>query len=318
MRVDSVRTPADLPPGPAGGWWNFGGILREVYLRAVREADISRMQVRTACPARAARPRSPSRRSCATSATSRQAVTLTGRYGTLDLMFGSATLAAGATWTANATATLTHPRLWSIGRPYLYRAALTLTNAAGARLGGYVTYSGVRTITVNRSGHLMLNGRALHLRGVNLHEQDLRAGAALDPAHLRTLMGWVKALGAHMIRAHYPLNPELEEMADRNGILLWSEVPVYGTNTAYLGRAPWLAQARRVLTENILTNQNHPSLALWSIGNELDTPRARGGGTLHRRRGRAGAPARSDPAGRHGGERLAGRAAARPPTRRSM
>ena len=42
--------PADLPPGPAGGWWNFGGLLREVYLRAVREADISRVQVRTLLP----------------------------------------------------------------------------------------------------------------------------------------------------------------------------------------------------------------------------------------------------------------------------
>ena len=47
---------------------------------------------------------------------------------------------------------------------------------------------------------------------------------------------------------------------------------MYGTSTGYLSRAGWLAQAHRVLQENILANQNHPSVAVWSIGNELETP----------------------------------------------
>jgi beta-glucuronidase len=72
-----------------------------------------------------------------------------------------------------------------------------------------------------------------------------------------------------MLRAHYPLNPQLEEMADRAGILLWSEVPVYQTQLQYIGQPRWLAQARTLVKDNILANQNHPSIALWSIGNEL-------------------------------------------------
>jgi beta-glucuronidase len=276
VRVDDRHTAADLPAGPSGGWWNFGGLQREVYLRAVREADISRVQVHTLLPC----PR------CAATIEvqavvrnlGRQSVpvTLSGHYGSAPLSFGSAQLAPGATWTANAALVLPHPRLWAIDHPVLYRASLTLADAQGQRqrqrLGGYITYSGVRTIRVSPGGQLTLNGRVLHLRGVSLHEQDLRLGAALDPAHLQRLMGWVRALGAHIIRAHYPLNPELQELADRDGVLVWSEIPVYGTSTGYLSRAGWLAQAHRVLSENILANQNHPSVAVWSIGNELETP----------------------------------------------
>jgi beta-glucuronidase len=72
-----------------------------------------------------------------------------------------------------------------------------------------------------------------------------------------------------MIRAHYPLNPELEEMADRYGILLWSEVPVYQIPNQYFTKPGWLPRALSLVRTNILTNQNHPSVAIWSIGNEL-------------------------------------------------
>ena len=89
---------------------------------------------------------------------------------------------------------------------------------------------------------------------------------------MRRLVGWVRALGATMIRAHYPLNPLIEELADRDGILLWSEVPVYQTSNQYLGQSAWRASALQFLRTNILTNENHPSILTWSIGNELPVP----------------------------------------------
>ncbi|HYB30992.1 MAG TPA: glycoside hydrolase family 2 TIM barrel-domain containing protein [Solirubrobacteraceae bacterium] len=110
------------------------------------------------------------------------------------------------------------------------------------------------------------------MRGVNLHEQTLATGAALDPAQLSGLMARVRQLGANVIRAHYPLNPELEEMADRDGILIWSEIPVWGVSDRYLNQPAWVARAHAMLAQNILENQNHPSILLWSVGNELPTP----------------------------------------------
>lgn len=272
VRVDDRRGPGDLPPGPGGGWWNYGGLLREVYLRTVQRADLEQVVVRPLlpCPTCAAKiyeqvlvrnvTRSP------------QKISLRGAYGRVPVSFGTATIPPLATWTATDVVTIKRPQLWAPGHPALYRATLTLADSSGRTLGGYVTYSGIRSIVVTPGGRIELNGRLLDVRGVNLHEQSLLTGAALDPAQLAQLMGWVRELGADIIRAHYPLNPELEEMADRDGILLWSEVPVYQVQSQYLNQPGWVERAHALLEQNILTNENHPSILVWSIGNELATP----------------------------------------------
>jgi beta-glucuronidase len=201
-----------------------------------------------------------------------QTVKLAGHYGTLRLSFGTGVIAPHGSWTAQASARLASPHLWSPDRPTLYRTALTLSDVKGKRLAGYVTYSGVRSIQVTPGGRLALNGRLLNLRGVNIHEQNLSQGAALDPAHLTQLFSWARATGATIIRAHYPLSPLIEELADRFGMLVWSEVPVYQVDSQYVGQRPWRAAALATLQNNILANENHPSVLLWSIGNELETP----------------------------------------------
>ena len=271
VRVDNRRGGADFPPGPGGQWWNYGGLLREVYLRAVQTADLEQVQVRPILPC----PR------CAATIDeqvlvhnltgARQKVALRGSYGHAGLSFGSATIGPGGTWTAHATVKIRHPSLWAPGHPKLYAATLTLSDSHGRALGGYFTYSGIRSIKVV-GGRLELNGRWLDLRGVDLHEQTLQTGAAMTPAQTRQLISWVQQLGATVIRAHYPVGPEMEEMADRDGILIWSEVPVYQTQAQYIAQPGWAARAEALVQENILDNQNHPSILLWSIGNELPSP----------------------------------------------
>lgn len=272
VRVDNRRTAADFPPGPGGQWWNYGGLLEEVYLRAVARADISQVQVRPLlrCPTCAATIDEQALIRNVTGAP--QTVRLRGRYGRVPLDFGSATIAPHATWTAVATATIAHPSLWAPGHPKLYRATLALSDAKGKSLGGYVDYSGIRSIVVTPGGRLELNGRPLKLRGFNLHEQTLATGAALSVAQMRRMIGWVRTLGANAIRAHYPLTPALQEMADEDGILLWSEIPVFQVKSAAMSEPGWRARALALLQENILANQNHPSVMMWSIGNELPTP----------------------------------------------
>jgi beta-glucuronidase len=278
VRVDGRRTPADLPPGgtylsgpPIGGWWNYGGIVREVYLRAVRRVDFQSVVVRPIlrCPRCAARIRVRATLHNVTAAPQR--VSLTGSYGGLRLRFGTRSIPAGGTWTAAANPLVTHPRLWAPGSPHLYRVRLQA--AQGSRqLGSYSLHSGIRSITVTRDGRLLLNGRPLHLRGVGLHEDDFVSGGALSNAQREALFARVLATGADLIRAHYPLHPEFQELADRYGVLLWSEIPVYQVAGSYLTDPDWTRRADGLLRTNIATNQNHPSVLLWSIANELDAP----------------------------------------------
>jgi beta-glucuronidase len=272
VRVDDRRTATDLPPGPGGNWWNFGGLLREVYLRAVSRADLSQVLVtpQLPCPTCAATVSETAlvRNLTATS----QTVAVRARFGDASVLVGPHVIGPHGTWTAQAMIPVAHPRLWALGHPNLYRAVVTMSDGRGRSLAGYATESGIRKITITKDGRLELNGQLLHLRGISLHEQDVELGAALDAAHLRRLVGWARSLGATIIRSHYPLNPQIEEMADRDGLFVWSEIPVYQTDNQYLGQAKWRATALQYLRTNISTNENHPSILAWSIGNELPTP----------------------------------------------
>ena len=187
--------------------------------------------------------------------------------------------------------TIAHPQLWAPGSPNLYKATLTLSDAHGRTLEGYTTYSGIRSIQVTSTGQLLLNGRVLDLRGFSLHEQNIATGAALSPAQLQALVGWVHELGGGIIRAHYPLNPEIEEMADRDGILLWSEIPVYQSATKYMTQHGWLTFAHQELRTNILTNQNHPS----TTPRPATSPAPPSWPTSWTRRGRSGWRSRAGP-----------------------
>ncbi len=272
VRVDNRTGPGALPPGPGSQWWNFGGLQREVYLRAVARADLEQVLIR---------PRLRCLEGCAAmveeQATVRnmtaapQTVRLYGSYGGVRVEFGGATLAPHATWTAHATVMIAHPRLWAPGSPSLYRATVTLADRAGRPLGGYLDYSGIHSVVVEH-GRLELNGRPLHLRGVDLQEQNIDSGAALSPAQTMQLLAWARQLGATVIRSHYPVGPLMEELADREGILIWSEVPIWGAASQYFSQTGWLVHAREVLRENVLDNQNHPSILLWSIANEPTQP----------------------------------------------
>jgi beta-glucuronidase len=280
VRVDNHLGPGDLPAGPyrsggtpsVGGWWNYGGILGDVYLRPVQEANLEQVIVRPLLPCPTCTATIDEQALVQNVTGASQKVRLRGTYGGRSVNFGTATIRPGATWTAHATVRVPHPHLWAPGSPTLYRATLALTGANGQQLARFVTDSGIRIIKVVAGGLLELNGRPLHLRGVGLQEMDVHSGGAMSSAQIERLIAWTRALGADLIRLQYPANPLLEELADRDGILLWSEIPVYQVKPKYLAQAKTIALAHTMLTDNILDNENHPSILLWSVGNELATP----------------------------------------------
>jgi beta-glucuronidase len=141
-------------------------------------------------------------------------------------------------------------------------------NAAGSVVQRYTVHTGIRTLRVSRLGRLQLNGRDLNLRGASIHEDSLSRGAALTPGQMRRNFGFLRELGAHITRAHYPLHPYELELADRQGILVWSEIPVYRMASRLFDNAEVRAKALRMLRTELDRDSNHPSIAVWSVGNE--------------------------------------------------
>jgi beta-glucuronidase len=281
VRVDN-RRPANDPtgapgevPSPPGGWWNYGGILREVSLRAVDRVDVEDVQVlpQLRCPACAATITMRANVRNVSHAT--QLVRLTGRLGRASVDFGMQTIPARATATFTRQLVVRRPKLWTPARPSLYGVRLAASAAQGrgraTPAAGYTLRTGIRTLAVNGSGQLVLNGSTVvHFRGVALHEDTLANGPVMSRADRQRIVALLKESHSTLLRAHYPLDPDFQDLADEAGILIWSEIPAsYQLPEANLGRAVFRATALDQLRADILANRNHPSVLAWSVGNEM-------------------------------------------------
>jgi len=274
IRVDNRRHPTDFPPSnlnakgqPTGGWWNYGGLLREAYLRRIDRIDFSTVQVQPFLPCTACTATVRFRVTVRNYSDHPQRVRLTTTFGTRRLSLGTAAVGPKRFATFVRSLRVPHPRLWSVDAPNLYNVRLAAT-AGKQQVARYFLRTGIRSIKLI-DGHILLNGKLLNVRGVGYHEDDPKLGFAINNQIRDQQLRWIKDLGATIIRSHYPLAPYTMERADQLGILLWSEIPVYAVRTKYLKQRLVRELAAKELRDNILINGNHPSILVWSIGNEL-------------------------------------------------
>jgi beta-glucuronidase len=277
IRVDSRRRPTDFPPSgltttgvPTGGWWNYGGLLREVYLRRIDRIDWRTVRVTPNLPCRTCDATVKVEASLRNVSGRAVRARVTGRFGTRAISLGTVTLPPGGVTTRTTTVRVEDPKLWSPSSPNLYPVSLQVASG-GRKIAGYALKTGIRSIKVSADGHLLLNGLRVNLRGLGLHEDSKEQGFAIDDATRERLMAGAKDLGATVIRTHYPMHPYMHELADRVGMLIWSEIPVYAVKTHYLAQRTVRELAAKELTKNIESFGNHPSVMLWSIANELSS-----------------------------------------------
>ncbi len=282
VRVDSHKAPNDLAfwrrnslGGSIAGWWNFGGIGREVYLRSVDHVDLSDV---TAVPVvRCAA-------TCTAALRLRARVRGTGSRGWhvglsvlvahRRILFPPRWVARGSSRLFSTSVKIPRPRLWSPEHPSLYPVSLRATVAddpavARRSVAGYDTHVGLRSITLAPDRRLLLNGRPLLVHGASMHEDDPQVGAAWGPAQRARALDQLRALGANVVRAHYPLSPAFLEMCDRAGILVWDEVPVYQVPNGNFANPALRARAVRLDREMVARDHNHASVFAYSVGNEL-------------------------------------------------
>ncbi len=153
---------------------------------------------------------------------------------------------------------LDHPHLWSNTDPYLYQVVTTV-KVNGHVTDVYETTTGIRDVAFTAEHGFILNGEPLKLKGVNMHQDHAGVGAAIPDALQAWRIKQLKKFGCNAYRAsHNPMTPALLDICDREGILVIDENRLTGINQEHL----------RLLERMIKRDRNHPSIILWSDGNE--------------------------------------------------
>jgi beta-glucuronidase len=268
--VDNTRH-EDGVPTTQTDWFNYGGLTREVSLITVPEAFIDQYDIHLS---------------------KTEPDTIEGWVHVIGASKGSAKaeideLKAKSDYTplsidgrAPIHISVANLEQWSPERSKLYKVRLSFVGKSAnvnddtGTSDSITDEIGFRTIEV-KGTEILLNGKPIFLRGVCIHaEAPYRTGRAYSDKDAETLLGWAKELGANFVRlAHYPHDETMLRAADRMGILVWSENPVYWA--VQFDNPEVYANAQHQLEEEIGTSRNHAAIILWSMANETPINDAR-------------------------------------------
>ncbi len=250
VKVDNKRFKEAVPTLNTD-WWNYGGITREVLLIEEPRTFIQDYQVQL-------KPGAPDTiagyvrlNGAAEGEVAhveipelglKQPVTTRGGLGSFEMLSDRI-------------------RHWSPESPKLYEVWVSTSHQ---RLRDDIGLRSIRT----QGRDILLNGKPIFLRGISIHEENAQRGArAYSEADALVALTWAKELGCNYVRlAHYPHNEHMLRLADKMGLLVWEEIPVYWTVDFSSPRA--LDSARQQLTEAITRDRNRASIIVWSMANE--------------------------------------------------
>ena len=257
VKVDNKRR-RDAVPTLMTDWWNYGGLTREVKLIETPSTFVQDYMVQLR---RGSRDRVSGWVKLAGDKLA-QRVTIRIPEAGVNRSFNTD---SNGTAAVDFNADL---KLWSPETPKLYDVTI---EAETDHVGDQIGFRNIET----RGTDILLNGRPIFLRGVCIHEEaPLRGGRAYSPEDAVTLLSWAKELGANFVRlAHYPHNEHMLREADRMGIMVWSEIPVYWT--IEWENPATLANARNQLSEVIARDKNRAAIVIWSVANETPLSDAR-------------------------------------------
>ena len=257
VKVDNKRR-RDAVPTLMTDWWNYGGLTRDVKLVETPATFVHDylIQLQTGTRDRIV-----------------GWVRLNGKQlaQRVTIRIPEAGIARSFTTDASGFAAIDFRgslKLWSPEDPKLYDV---LVEAETDQVRDQIGFRSIET----RGTEILLNGQPIFLRGICMHEEaPLRGGRAYSGEDAQTLLGWARELGANFVRlAHYPHNELTIREADRMGILLWSEIPVYWT--ILWDNPATLENARNQLSELIARDKNRAAVVIWSVANETPLSDAR-------------------------------------------
>ena len=165
---------------------------------------------------------------------------------------------------------LDNSKLWSCDTPYLYTAEVTLYDKGGKVADQIKEPFGVRTIELNPEHGLLVNGKKVLLKGYANHHTLGALGAAAYPRAIEKRLKLMKEFGMNHVRtSHNPYSEDFLKLCDRLGILVVDEIYDKWLSQYAGGRVEWESLWQKNIPEWVKRDRNHPSVILWSLGNEL-------------------------------------------------
>jgi beta-galactosidase len=275
--VIAVR--ADNSAQPASRWYAGAGIYRHVRLIVTNPVHIAQWATVVTTPTASATAAMVHVQTTVTNqGTSAQSVTVqavvTDPAGVrlAPVVSAAQSVGAGASVNYAVDVPVSNPRLWSPSSPSMYQLAASVV-VGGNPIDDDVVPFGIRTIRFDPTTGFSLNGVSLKMKGAAMHHDVSGLGSAVPLRAWQRRLAQMKSLGANALRtSHNPFAPEVLDLCDRMGIMVmdeffdaWTQHKLGGD----YGGAPFNMWGTIDLTDTIKRDRNHPSLVIYSIGNEI-------------------------------------------------
>jgi beta-galactosidase len=289
--VNVVAVRVDNSAQPSSRWYNGSGIYRHVWLTLVDPLHVGHWGTYVTTPGAdsagadvVVRTRVENDASAASRGTLRSVV-LDGSGREVARAETTVALAAGQAVEFEQRLRVATPQIWSVESPNLY--VLRSEVLEGQRVADVTTTQfGVRTIAYDADRGFLLNGRRVKMNGVNLHHDGGAVGAAVPERVWERRLEVLKAMGVNAIRtAHNPPAPEFLDLCDRLGLLVMAEAfDEWTLGKVDAGYHNYFTEwSERDVTDFVHRDRNHPSIVLWSAGNEIGEQAAPDGAGVLRR-----------------------------------
>ncbi|MGO4773164.1 glycoside hydrolase family 2 protein [Flavobacterium sp. W22_SRS_FK3] len=251
IKVDNTRHKEDVPTTNTD-WWNYGGITRDVTLVEESSSFIEDYTLQL-------KKNSKDIISGFIKVDSKSALQqqVNVCIAELKINYKALTNAQGIVNFEIPAKKITY---WSPENPKLYPVSITVN---GEEIKDNI---GFRTIET-QDDKILLNGKPIFLRGISIHEENAKGGRANSQEDALRLLNWAKEMGCNYVRlAHYPHNENMVRTADKVGLMVWEEIPVYWT-VEFANNATY-KNAENQLNTAITRDKNRASIIIWSMANE--------------------------------------------------